>query len=235
MDKLLRFSDYDVFAYISAGLAALLLSDVLFSTHWIVDAQWTVASGTAVVFGCYVVGHVIAWPASFLIERQFVVRVLGPPSKVLFEEATHHTILTRLFPDYFAPLNRAIVQRVKSKARSDSSDAIGQNLFWAAFAVVKRDPATYARLEAFLKLYGFCRNIAFVAFLGALALFFSTARTAIVGAPRMETQFFWAIAALLVGVSMFYRFLKFYRLYSVEVFVGYAEIAFAEGGKGRAR
>lgn len=34
----------------------------------------------------------------------------------------------------------------------------------------------------------------------------------------------WALIALTAGVGMLYRYLKFHRLYSVEVFVGYPEL-----------
>jgi hypothetical protein len=32
MDKLFRFSDYDVFAYLASGLAALVIVDLAFAT-----------------------------------------------------------------------------------------------------------------------------------------------------------------------------------------------------------
>jgi hypothetical protein len=231
MEKVLRFSDYDVFAYIASGLAALLLCDLLLGTHVIVSAQWSVAEGVIITFAAYVVGHVVAWPSSWLIERQFVARLLGPPSMVLFVERKQHTALAQLlFPDYFTPLDRALRQRVKTHA-PDAADHSGQSFFWSAFACVKRDPPTYARMEAFLKLYGFCRNIAFVALFGGVTLLIAALFAAWQGTMTLAgTRVGWAFVALLIGVAMLYRFLKFYRLYSVEVFVGYAELAAAQGG-----
>jgi len=49
MDKVLRFSDYDVFAYIVSGLAIMLIWDLMFGTHWIISAQWTVSEGVAIL------------------------------------------------------------------------------------------------------------------------------------------------------------------------------------------
>jgi len=230
MDKVLRFSDYDVFAYIASGLAALLLCDLLLSTHIVVSAQWSVAEGVVIIFAAYVIGHVVAWPASWLIERQFVARLLGPPSKVLFVERKQHAALARfLFPDYFTPLDHALRQRVKARA-PDLADHSGQSFFWSAFACARRDPSTYARMDAFLKLYGFCRNMAFVALFGGVTLLIAALGAAWQGARYLaETRLGWAVVALLIGVAMLYRFLKFYRLYSVEVFVGYDELAAAQG------
>jgi len=36
-------------------------------------------------------------------------------------------------------------------------------------------------------------------------------------------QFRWALLALLVGLGMLHRYLQFFRLYNVEVFVAYSE------------
>jgi hypothetical protein len=40
------------------------------------------------------------------------------------------------------------------------------------------------------------------------------------GAPRL----YWASIAIVVAVGMLYRYLKFFRHYTVEVFITYAEL-----------
>jgi hypothetical protein len=234
MDKVLRFSDYDVFAYILSGLDAMLIWDLLSGTHWIISAQWNVSDGVAIVLASYIFGHVVAWPAAWLIERRFVAHVLGRPSKALFSRDMRKTRIKRcLFPDYFTPLDEGIIERVEAKAdgggKSNGSD---QGLFWKAFARAKRDPSTYARMEVFLKLYGFCRNIAFVGLIGGTTLLIDSARIALLrgSASIPEHRWGWCAISLLVGIAMLFRFLKFYRLYSIEVFIGYAELPATEGG-----
>jgi hypothetical protein len=39
-----------------------------------------------------------------------------------------------------------------------------------------------------------------------------------------SVEFRWAVAAAIAAVGLLYRYLKFFRLYSVEVFVRYAEL-----------
>jgi len=224
MDKVLRFSDYDVFAYIAAGLAAMLVCDFLIGSHWIIGANWGVSEGVAVVFGAYIAGHIVAWPAGWLIERILVGRILGRPSAVLLTDAKVSRISTWkrwLFPDYFTPLDDGL--RARAKAKAGTSNDLPDSFFWMAFADAKRDAATYARMETFLRLYGFCRNIAFVGLTGGLL---SIVAVLIGGARGMtlptDRSLLWSLALLAGGAAALYRFLKFYRLYAVEVFVGYA-------------
>jgi hypothetical protein len=40
---------------------------------------------------------------------------------------------------------------------------------------------------------------------------------------HVAQQFHWALLALLIGLGMLHRYLKFFRLYNVEVFVAYSE------------
>ena len=69
-------------------------------------------------------------------------------------------------------------------------------------------------MESFLRLYGFCRNISFVAFVVALIFLFYP--SASFGLPANSPV--PALAALLISLVMFHRYLKFLRLYSFEVF-----------------
>ncbi len=234
MDNLLRFSDYDLFAYVATGLAAIVIWDLGTGTHWVVGADWTVASGTATIIVSYVLGHILAWPASWLIERCFVSNVLGPPSKVLFAAAPKTpSVAGWLFPDYFNPLDDQMKVRVRARAREDGQSAqAGESLFWTAFARAKRDGTTYSRMEGFLKLYGFCRNVAFVGLAGCVGLLIAAGWSLWVNGVVADarSQLRWAGAAFVVGLSLFYRYLKFHRLYSVEVFVGYAELPAPKGG-----
>jgi hypothetical protein len=86
LDKLLRFSDYDVFGYVASGLAALAFWDLAFGTSYVVGAQWTVASGALTIGGAYMLGQILASPSSWLIERRFVRKVLGSPSVILMDD-----------------------------------------------------------------------------------------------------------------------------------------------------
>jgi len=64
MDRILRFNDYDVFAYLATGFAAMLASDITLGSQWVLGAEWEVSEGLAVLLAAYFIGHLIAWPAA---------------------------------------------------------------------------------------------------------------------------------------------------------------------------
>jgi hypothetical protein len=79
-------------------------------------------------------------------------------------------------------------------------------------------------MEAFLKLYGFCRNIAFISFESAIAFGIRAAFAAWEGPSWfvVERYLQFGFAAVLLGLALLHRYLKFHRLYSVEVLVTFA-------------
>jgi hypothetical protein len=87
MDRVLRFNDYEVLAYVATGFAAILALDFVLGSRWVLGAQWSVSEGMAVLLTAYLLGHVIAWAAAWLLERRLVRRLLGAPSEALFCEA----------------------------------------------------------------------------------------------------------------------------------------------------
>ncbi len=229
MDKLARFSDYDVFAYIASGLASLVIWDFLLSTNFVLNAKWTVASGTLTIAAAYIVGQILAAPSGWLLERRFVHHVLFRPSLILMNDRKlgWRTFLKKtLLQDYYTPLDAGLQRKVRERAAADRGvEVAGESLFWCAFPVAKKDVNAYGRMESFLKLYGFCRNIAFVGFAGACGIAAEAAlEWARLGwSDHLSQQFRWALLALLAGFGMLHRYLKFFRLYNVEVFVAYTE------------
>jgi len=93
---------------------------------------------------------------------------------------------------------------------------------------VKKDKTAYDRMTSFLNLYGFCRNVCTGALIVIPILVCGAFRNVtlngwqLVGAPHRDLLW-WAVAAGVVAVGMFYRYLKFFRQYTIEVFVTYAE------------
>lgn len=231
MEKLARFSDYDVFAYIASGLAALVIWDIVFLTRYILGANWTVASAVLTIVSAYIIGQILAAPSGWLIERRLVNRVLFPPSVILMSSRKlgwRRFLKRSALQDYYTPLNARLQQKVRSRAALESgSDVSDEDLFWCAFPVAKKDASAYARMESFLRLYGFCRNMAFVGFIGAgfVAANAALEWVSVGWSEHVGQQFRWALLAWLIGFGMLHRYLKFFRLYSVEVFVTYSEAA----------
>ncbi len=223
MEGLSRFSDYEIFAYVTVGAVALLVSDMAFGTHFIAGALWTVPDGAAILIGSYVLGQAIASPAAWILERQLVHRLLRAPSSTLFGEAKPGPIRRWLFRGYYAPLSAHLKTLVERKARANGASLHGEDLFWAAFVQAKRDAHAADRLGAFIRLYGFCRNLTFVAacatFIFIAELITDIRHGAAQAAASDELR---GAVALAVCVAMLFRYLKFYRAYSVEVFATYA-------------
>jgi hypothetical protein len=223
LDKV-PFSVYDFFGYLASGFLLLvgLAAAFVGSDDW--QKTPPVVVGVLLIVVAYSTGHIIANIAGYCIESKLVGKVLGRPSTVLFDTG-RSTRLGPLFPGYFSPMPAAQQQRVLDKSRAAGIDETGDALFFHCWATVKADDAVLARLNTFLNLYGYCRNTCVSLLLvGAAllsgALIFSSAHTGNLVSPG------WcACAALLGAVGLFYRYLKFFRQYSFEVFTSYAEHA----------
>jgi hypothetical protein len=219
VDKL-PFTVYDFFGYLSAGFVLLVGIAAAFtdSESW----QRTPGAGIALllIVMAYTTGHVVANVAGYLLESAFVRRMLGPPNKVLFSEGKSRW--ARLFPGYFRPLVSEQRERVMARAAIRGITEPGEGLFYHCFSAAKEDATTMARLETFLNLYGFSRNMSLATLIvaGCLAAgsLSGNAKTGMLIAPG-----WWAAAALAASLGLLYRYLKFFRHYSVEVFVSYAE------------
>jgi len=227
MDKLLRFSDYDVFAYLASGLAVLAGWDLLFSTGHVIGAQWSASSGTITIVAAYVIGQIIASPAAWLIERQLVGRALGNPTAVLmrteplseWRKWASHLVLA----GYYGPLEASLAERLRA-FMTNKGISSSEGLFWQAYSAAKSSPSTMARMDAFLRLYGFCRNMAFVALGTGIGLAIKLALLWRSTGWDDETAVLavYSCASLFVAGGMLHRYLKFYRLFSVEVLVTFA-------------
>jgi magnesium-transporting ATPase (P-type) len=90
---------------------------------------------------------------------------------------------------------------------------------------VKRDKATLDRLNIFINVYSFCRNMAFAMLLAAAVIAASGIWYAAHGLwePNLNKV---GIAVLCVcgAVGMLYRYLSFYRRYIQEVLITYPEL-----------
>jgi hypothetical protein len=221
MDKL-PFTVYDFFGYLSAGFVLLVGLAAAFTgtESWQRTPGATV--GLLLVVVAYTAGHVIANVSGYLIEGTLVGKILGTPSTILFQD--DKPSWAKLLPGYYRPLPQEQRERILERAATAGHDRPrqGQGLFYHCFSAAKERESTMARLSTFLNLYGFCRNMALSTLLVALALvvgmLLGTAETGHLVAPG-----WWAAGALLASIGLLYRYLKFFRHYSVEVFVSYAE------------
>jgi hypothetical protein len=171
--------------------------DAVQSTVWLVIA--------------FVIGQVNSHWASWLLEGK-IVKLLGRPEDLLL---THTPC--RVFRHYRTPLPALTANSVMDKYQRLSGAAGGsRDVYLYCYHLVKEQcPQAYARLQTFINLYGFSRNLSFATGLITLAL--------IVGrfnGPRPFLGRLIVISAI-VAITLFYRYLKFYRHFTVEVFTSF--------------
>lgn len=135
-----------------------------------------------------------------------------------------------IFPIYCKPLPMETRARVLKRSSKEGFSKPGRALFYHCHALVKRDKTAFDRMTSFLNLYGFCRNICMAALIAAVILFWGASIDLRIVGWRIEGAFngaklWWAGVALAVAIGMMYRYLKFFRHYTIEVFVTYAELA----------
>jgi hypothetical protein len=100
-----------------------------------------------------------------------------------------------------------VLEKAKEKAGIGEPD---RALFLHCHSLVKREQAVLERLNAFLNLYAFCRNVSMASLLSVPLL--------LVGGE------WWLALAAAVALAMFHRYLKFFRHYTADVFVSHAEV-----------
>jgi hypothetical protein len=255
MEQIVSFTDYDLFAYFMVGFAAFAASDVVLGSHFLLRHanQWNFATITLIVIGAYLAGQIIALPAEWILDRVVVREVLGQPTEFLVPDCNKPKSMAdvhrhALF-DYYEPLKGKLPEQVEEKARiadpgmkdwkeckDGTKQAVGDVLFWLAFPVAKQDKDAYQRMTTFLKLYSFCRNMSFVAFLAAIGAVVRYRHG--VPAARLQQLTDFGIQAWFadpgwqfavfggVGLGLFLRYLFFYRLYSVEVLIAFASSSY---------
>jgi len=207
MDKI-PFSIYDFFSYLFAGFLLLIGIDYAFGLHLLIGRDLNPVQIAFWIVASYITGHINSHWASWLIETK-ILGWLGKPEDNLFADKEH-----RPFKHYRKPLPAKTARLVKEKyKRISSGEGTGQDLFIYCFNLVKEQcPQALARLTQFLYLYGFNRNLCFASFLVTIAL--------LVNALRFHRQSFWVLSGVgvIATTTLFFRYLKFYRHYSVEVF-----------------
>lgn len=216
-------SVYDFFGYLSSGFALLAAIDYARGAKWLLASS--IPSGLALVFllAAYIIGHLVAHASSVVFENWFLRRVLRSPEEHLLADAKCPTRWNWLFPGNFIPLPQGTRDGILAKAAAVGASQEPRALFYHCHARVKSHETTIARLNAFLNLYGFCRNMAMSVLLSGFTIIGLTvthANWSLTGESR---------EALLIGTLCFpltyfllLRYLKFFRLYTLEVFVTYA-------------
>ena len=211
------FNPYDFFGYLAAGLTFVVGMNVTLGFPPVLGADLNPVNGAFLLIAIYVAGQLIATPAKAVLEDGLVDKVLGRPNVNLFQEKKPF-VRGLLFPGFYQPLPKQRRERILARAGSEGVNGTGEDLFLHIrfHQEIRNDEKLMVRLTGFLNNYGFARNMAFTSL--------------VVGLGMWAKEIWWtpdvsmgnyATTAIIVGILLFYRYLKFFRQYSYELFNTY--------------
>ncbi len=207
MDRIIApLTDYDIFAYLMVGFAALAASDLILRTRFLIREKWDFGIGTMVIIAAYVAGQIVAVPSEWIMGRFITHQLLLEPAHHLvvskdeyktfaaspegFETAckAHRQkydglIFETLF-SYLQPLSCKLQENIRKK----EPNADGSDLFSKAHTAARSDEYTRERLTTFSRLYIFSRNMSFVAFAAAFAVAVVAARRHAKAKPKSNAK-----------------------------------------------
>jgi len=216
--KDLPFDPYDFFGYLASGLLVLFGLEFAFGVPSIAGRDLKTLDLVVALLAAYIAGQLIATPSRALLETVLVRKVLGPPSETLMAVRAKSP-WRFVFPGYFEPLPDLVRAKIIEKVRAEGlSLCEGEALFLhIRFRdYMRADQTLSARLGAFLNKYGFSRNLAFSSLLFGLITVISAPPD--LGSDRLR----YGLMGIAAGLLLTYRYLKFFRQYTYELFNTYA-------------
>lgn len=216
----LPFSVYDFFGYLASGFVVLLATVAAFVGADVLNSSPSIGVGLLVVVASYTTGHIVAGIAGDLLERRLVHDRLGSPTTRLLSDSS--TERKRPFSAYRRPLPEATRLRIRARASEAGLIEVSEGLFFHCHATLKKDEVVQGRLNTFLNLYGFCRNMSTALVIAAVLLGVGVALGCADTGEQISAGW-WIVAALIGAVGMLYRYLKFFRQFGVELLTSYAE------------
>ncbi len=216
------FDPYDFFGYLASGLLIVVGMDLVLGFPNVLGRELKAFDTAVLIIAIYIAGQLVATPAKALLEDGIVDKILGRPNVNLFR-AKKPRIRGLLFPGFYKPLPSAIRVRVHANATQEGASASGESLFLHVrfHPQIRKDEQLMARLTGFLNKYGFARNLGFTCLVVGIALL---AKQRIGPVPGTADIARYGWTALVVGILLFYRYLKFFRQYSYEMFNTYAAL-----------
>jgi len=210
------FEPYDFFGYLASGLVVVLGMDLTFGFPHVLGRDLKLVDGAVLLLGTYVAGQIAATPAKALLEYGLVGKILGRPSVNLFREKVPW--VRRLsFPDFYKPFPKHIREKILSRAESEGVRGTGETLFLHVrySPDILQNEKLMQKMNSFLNQYGFARNLAFTSLAVGIAWI---TKAKLHPDPQLIR---YAITALVTAALLLYRYLKFFRQYSYEMFNTY--------------
>lgn len=209
----LQFSTYDFFGYLISGTLFLVYIDSLVGHNWLKGGDLTVAQSAFWTMVAYVFGHMLSSPAKVFIERLLARKMLGHPTAIILG-IYENGVKKLLFPGYFQRLPDFTCDKIKTALPSHLINGPPEAIFFESYSISRTKPVILERMNSFMNLYGFSRNISFSSLVVLLLSIISN----IFG--QKDINCYLQIVLGIIFITFFYRFLKFYHLYSRECLMG---------------
>jgi hypothetical protein len=211
------FDAYDFFGYIASGVVLLCGMQLVFGFPLVLGRELKPFDTAVAVLGVYVLGQIAAGPAKAIFEDMIVARLLASPTINLLRERAPW-LRRRVFPGYYVALPKPVCSRIHVKAKQLFGDVSGEALFLSIrfCEPVRNDDRLMKRLDSFRDKYGFSRNLSFSSLVVGVALLLKG------GVVPDGNLLRYGIALLLIGLLLFYRYLKFFKQYSYELLNSFA-------------
>lgn len=201
------FNLYDWLAYLGPGFLASYCVHSAFGLP--IPDQGTFSNVVFWIFASYFMGHIVAQFSQIVLEDIILGKIIGKPEFYLLGGSS---LWKYIFPRYTKPLPESQIQVILRN--TGGSVTRSQEVFHTAFFSVKGETEMKNRLDTFIAQYGAMRNMAFT----LLIFSFVTLGTNFLPLDINAVQFF---ALFTVSFMLFLRFLKFFRIYTREVFGTY--------------
>lgn len=212
----LPFSVYDFFGYLASGVVVLTGFDLWVGPLILSEGSLGLYSSILMLLAAYVLGQITAQISKPILEDGFVHRLLLPPSRALMGEV--QPVLPHIFRGYYKPLPPETQDRIRTRAKEQGlTTQTGETLFLHAYGVVTKNARAQDRLDSFRNQYGFARNMCLALLFCALTVTQAPDKIT----PDLPDHLSWLL--LLFALTMLWRFLKFYRQYSYQLLLTYAE------------
>jgi hypothetical protein len=217
MDRI-SFSSYDFFGYLASGLFFLVGMELVFGFPTVLARNFTVVESALLLLAMYVTGQIVAIAAKAILEDLLVARILRRPNVNLLQ-SKKPLFPSLIFPCYYQPLPDQARKRILDRAQRQGTAGAAEDLFLHVrySPEILENTSLLARLNNFLNQYGFHRNLSFSGLVVGAALLLKLQLSVDVNAELRN----YALLALTTGVLLFYRYLKFFRQYSYEMFNAY--------------
>ena len=213
------FDPYDFFGYLASGLLIIAGMDIVLGFPTVLGQDLQAVDTALLVLAIYIAGQLVATPAKAVLEDGIVDKLLGRPSMNLLCKTKPAPRF--LFPGFFTTLPEPISERILAQAEKEGIRGGGEALFLHIrfHPQILANEKLMAKLKTFLNKYGFARNLAFTSIVVGVAVLVKYRVSSDTIDPQLA-RYGWT--ALVAGVLLFYRYLKFFRQYSYEMFNTYA-------------